>query len=83
MRTSAKEPERLLSLNELSRELNITWPRALELARVGVLSPDFVASQSHLFRLSRIPELRRAVGDGTGLARAIKARQAQLDQRGP
>lgn len=80
----AKEPERLLSLNELSRELGISWPKALRLSADGILVPDYVGSQSQLFRQSRIPELKRVIAnhDGnTGLNRAIAANTANQAKR--
>jgi hypothetical protein len=53
------KPERLLSLRDVSKELKISWPRAVALAADGTFSPDFLTTQAKLFRPSRLKELER------------------------
>ncbi|MGC3992060.1 MAG: hypothetical protein QM796_20680 [Chthoniobacteraceae bacterium] len=55
------QTEGLLSLNHLSRRLNITYSKALELQMRGVLVPDFTANHIHLFRPARLPEIMASV----------------------
>ena len=61
MSTTAKKPEELISLQTLSRRLDIPYLRALELRTKGIFNPDFVAKQQFLFRPSRIGELKRLI----------------------
>ena len=58
---ATSEPERLLSLNRLSRKLDITYARAVELHFRGILNPDFTAEHIYLFRQARLPEIEAAV----------------------
>ena len=55
------EPEQLLSLNRLSRKLDISYARAVELHFRGILTPDFTADHIYLFRQARLPEIQAAV----------------------
>ena len=55
--------ERLLSLNTLARKLDVSYPRALDLFKRGVLKPDFTADRISLFRPERIPTLRQHIRD--------------------
>jgi len=57
MRTTS-QPEELLSLNRLSRKLDITYAKAVELQFRGILIPDFTADHIYLFRKSRVPEIQ-------------------------
>jgi hypothetical protein len=73
--------KKLLSLRQLSEELKISWPVAVRLVQEKVLQPDFEATQALLFRPERLPELGKLVAtQGTGLSRAIAARQRQIDK---
>ena len=59
---SAKShPEDLFTLNSLSRRLDITYARALNLLHRGTLESDFTASGLHLFRKDRLPEIKSMV----------------------
>lgn len=58
---ASSEPEHLLSLNRLSRKLDISYARAVELHFRGVLSPDFTADRIYLFRETRLAEIEAAV----------------------
>jgi len=55
------KPKELLSLNELSRKLDISYPHALDLFERGVLSPDFVARKIFLYRPERVPQLAELI----------------------
>ena len=46
------KPKELLSLNALSRKLDISYPHALNLFERGILPPDFVAKKIFLYRPS-------------------------------
>lgn len=64
---SAKShPEELLTLNSLSRKLDITYTRALMLMHRGLLKSDFTASGLHLFRKSRLPEVQALLDQKNG-----------------
>ncbi len=54
-------PPELLTLNSLSRKLDITYARALNLTHRGELIADFTASGLHLFRKERLPEIKALV----------------------
>lgn len=54
-------PEELFSLNKLSRKLDISYPRALQLVAENKLTPDFMADRNYLFRPARLPEFRSLV----------------------
>lgn len=43
-------PEELFSLNKLSRKLDISYPRALQLLADQTLRPDFIMDRNYLFR---------------------------------
>lgn len=64
MGTTSK-PEELFSLNRLSRKLDITYAKAVELHYRGVLNPDFTADHIYLFRPSRLLEFQTAVQKAT------------------
>jgi hypothetical protein len=55
------KPTELLSLNELSRKLDMSYPHALNLHERGLLPPDFVAKKIFLYRPSRLPELHELI----------------------
>lgn len=54
-------PEELLSLNRLSRKLDISYPKALQLLNEGELKPDFTSDHSYLYRASRLPEIEAGI----------------------
>lgn len=55
------EPEELFSLNKLSRKLDIPYSRAFQLLGNGMLKPDFIMDRNHLFRASRLADLKEVV----------------------
>jgi hypothetical protein len=59
--STPSKPEELMSLQTLSRKLDLPYPTAIDLRAKGVLNPDFIARQQFLFRKSRVPELRKIV----------------------
>ena len=61
MSATAKKPGELISLQTLSRRLDIPYVRAVELRAKGIINPDFVAKQQFLFRPSRLGELKRLI----------------------
>jgi hypothetical protein len=61
-----------ITLSEVARKLNLSWPRACALHEAGVLNEDAQVSNSYLFKASRITELQRKVQD-FGIAKATKA----------
>lgn len=58
MITAPKEPEMLLSLSQLCRQVDIPWTRAMKLVADGKLTPDYSTEKTHLFKLDRVPEVR-------------------------
>ena len=54
-------PEELLTLNQLHRKLDISYPKVLQLVKEKVLPPDFTNQASYLFRASRLPEIKATV----------------------
>jgi hypothetical protein len=56
--TSKENPEELLSLSQVARKLDISYPKACQLKKTGAFVPDFIGPQLSLFRLARLPELR-------------------------
>ena len=58
---ATSKPEQLLSLNRLSRKLDISYARAVELHFRGILNPDFTAEHIYLFRKTRLPEIEATV----------------------
>ena len=58
---TTSEPEIMLSLNELARKANISYPTMLKLASNGIIKPDAYSGRTLLFKSSRWEELRRAI----------------------
>jgi hypothetical protein len=58
---SQTPPEELFSLNRLSRKLDISYPRALQLVGDKTLQPDFLMDRNYLFRADRLDEIKAAV----------------------
>lgn len=54
-------PERYLSLNEVARTFEISYPTALKLYASGVLKPDAHQGRTALFKASRSEELRKTI----------------------
>jgi hypothetical protein len=54
-------PEELFSLNKLSRKLDISYPRALQLLADQTLRPDFIMDRNYLFRATRLDDLKEIV----------------------
>ena len=54
-------PEELFTLSQLHRKLDICCPKALQLVKDKVIPPDFTSRNAHLFRASRLPEIKAAV----------------------
>lgn len=54
-------PEELFSLNKLSRKLDISYPRALQLLADQTLRPDFIMERNYLFRAARLDALKEIV----------------------
>jgi hypothetical protein len=55
------EPEKLISLNQLCRHLDISYAKALQFYRDGTIHADFTAERNFFFRPARLAELRKAV----------------------
>lgn len=62
----SEQPEELLSLNRLSRQLDIPYSRALQLYITGALRPDFIADRNFFFLPKRLPKLKVTVDDALG-----------------
>lgn len=58
MTPSTTDAESLLSLSELARKLNISYPRAMNLHAEGKLVADFLGPNVILFRPERVTEFR-------------------------
>lgn len=71
-----EQPEQLLSLTVLAKELGISHPRLIAPAPCGVIKADAVSTQAILFKRARLPELRDQVKN-FGLERAMKANAAR------
>jgi hypothetical protein len=56
--TAPKEPEMLISLSQLCRQVDIPWSRAMKLIAEKKLAPDYSTERVHLFKVDRIPEVR-------------------------
>ncbi len=54
-------PERYLSLNEVARKFDISYPTALKLYANGTLKPDAHQGRTALFKASRSEELRKII----------------------
>ncbi|MEA3213315.1 MAG: hypothetical protein QOE70_6372 [Chthoniobacter sp.] len=56
-------PEQYLSLNELARKANISYPTALRLAAAKIIEPDAFTGRTGLYKASRWEELRQIIRD--------------------
>jgi hypothetical protein len=72
MADQEQQPERLLSLTELGKELGVSAPRLIAMHACGIITADFTSKQVILFKKERLTELRKAVTN-FGLARATAA----------
>ena len=72
MSATSQSPEKLISLSELGRLLNVSSPRIVALHAAGIITADFTSNNSILFKSERLPTIRAAIKD-YGLEKAIKA----------
>ncbi len=72
-----EQPEELLSLTVLAKELGVSHPKLIALHACGIIKADAVSTQAILFKRSRLPELREQAKQSFGLERAIKANTAR------
>jgi hypothetical protein len=77
------QPEPVVSLSELARLTNISWPRALAMHQAGLLKPDVVSSHGFWFKKSRLAELQAIVERPFGISKAIRANQAAQAKKSP
>jgi hypothetical protein len=75
--TTTQSAEKLISLSELGRLLNLSSPRLLAYHAAGLLGrPDYTTNTSVLWKADRVPAIKAAVKD-YGLEKSIKANAAR------
>ena len=67
-----EQPERMLSMNELSKELGVSPAMLIAYHNCGAIKADAIAKQAILFKASRVPELRGMIAN-FGLSRSMSA----------
>ena len=76
-------PETYLSLNELGRRANISYPTALKLVANKVIAPDAYQGRTALFKASRWEELRKTIRENVIDYSARDAARFVLDAQHP